>query len=63
VIIAVDFNGTIVEHENPKIGKAFPFAIETLKELQKNGHQIILWTYRTSRQLDESIKFCHNKGV
>jgi hydroxymethylpyrimidine pyrophosphatase-like HAD family hydrolase len=63
MIIAVDFDGTIVEHKYPKIGKAFPFAMETLKALQKNGHQIILWTYRTGKELDEAIKFCHSKGV
>jgi hydroxymethylpyrimidine pyrophosphatase-like HAD family hydrolase len=63
MIIAVDFDGTIVEHKYPKIGKPFPFAMETLKALQKNGHQIILWTYRTDILLDEAIKFCGNQGV
>ena len=33
--IAVDFDGTIVEHAYPLIGKEIPFAIETLKRLQK----------------------------
>ncbi len=63
MIIAVDFDGTIVEHKYPNIGKVFPFALETLKTLQKNGHQIILWTYRTGEQLDEAIKFCHDRGL
>ena len=31
MIIAVDFDGTIVEHRYPKIGEERPFAIETLK--------------------------------
>ena len=34
-IIAVDFDGTIVEHAFPQIGKPIPFAIETLLKLQK----------------------------
>jgi len=63
MIIAVDFDGTIVEHRYPKIGRAFPFAFETLKTLQKNGHQIILWTYRTGQQLDDAVNFCHSKGI
>lgn len=63
MIIAVDFDGTIVEHKYPKIAKAFPFAFETLKALQKNGHQIILCKYRTGQQLDEAVKFCHSKGI
>ena len=33
--IAVDFDGTIVEHAYPKIGKEMAFAFSTLKELQK----------------------------
>jgi hydroxymethylpyrimidine pyrophosphatase-like HAD family hydrolase len=63
MLIAVDFDGTIVEHKYPNIGKAFPFAIETLKALQKKGHQIILWTYRTGKELDEAVKYCQNHGV
>ena len=46
MIIAIDFDGTIVEHAYPKIGKPIPFAIETLKMLQNDGHQLILWTVR-----------------
>ena len=33
--IAVDFDGTIVEHRYPQIGKEIPFAIDTLKMLQQ----------------------------
>lgn len=36
MIIAVDFDGTIVEHKYPAIGKEIPFAIETLKNCSKN---------------------------
>ena len=38
MIIAVDFDGTIVEHRFPKIGKEIPFAIQTLRTLIKEGH-------------------------
>jgi hypothetical protein len=61
--IAVDFDGTIVEHEYPKIGKEMLFAFETLKELQKQNHQLILWTYRTGKELEEAVEFCRNKGI
>ncbi len=33
MIIAVDFDGTIVEHKYPAIGKELPFAIETLRKV------------------------------
>ena len=40
--IAVDFDGTIVTHEYPKIGTELPFATETLKMLIKDHHKLIL---------------------
>lgn len=61
--IAVDFDGTIVEDEYPKIGKPIIFAFDTLKKLQENGHRLILWTYRKGRMLEEAIKFCEENGV
>ena len=44
--IAVDFDGTIVTHEYPKIGTELPFATETLKMLIKDHHKLILWSVR-----------------
>jgi len=63
MIIAVDFDGTIVEHKYPELGDEIPFAIETLKLLQKEGHQLILWTYRSGKELDEAVKYCRNLGL
>ncbi len=61
--IAVDFDGTIVENRYPKIGKPILFAVETLLHLQKDGHLLILWTYRSGRELDEAVEFCKQKGI
>ncbi len=61
--IAVDFDGTIVEHKYPEIGKPVLFAFEALKELNKRGHKLILWTYRSGRELDEAVEFCRRNGV
>ncbi len=61
--IAVDFDGTIVEHAYPKIGKEMLFAFDTLKALQKKGHKLILWTYRDGALLDEAVKYCASNGV
>ncbi len=63
MIIAVDFDGTIVEHAYPKIGKEIPFAIDTLKLLQKDKHQLILWTVREDDLLQEAVDFCRAKGL
>ena len=61
--IAIDFDGTIVEHKYPKIGKPVLFAFEALKELQKRGHKLILWTYRSGESLDEAVEFCRKNGI
>jgi len=61
--IAVDFDGTIVEHKYPEIGKTMLFAFETLRELQKQKHELILWTYRAGKELDEAVAFCEKNGI
>lgn len=61
--IAVDFDGTIVEHCYPAIGETKLFAFETLKELQKRGFILILWTFRTGKELDEAVEFCRSNGI
>lgn len=61
-IIAVDFDGTIVEHKYPAIGKEMLFAFSTLRALQSKGHRIILWTYRKGDKLQEAVDFCKENG-
>ena len=63
MIIAIDFDGTIVEHRYPSIGRELPFAIETLKKLSEEGHRLILWTVREGRLLEEAVAFCRERGL
>jgi len=63
LVIAVDFDGTVVEHKYPAIGKEMPFAFATLKELQKRGHRLIMWTYRHGKTLDEAVEYCRKNGI
>lgn len=63
MIIAVDFDGTIVDHRYPRIGKEKPFAITTLKRLQQEGYYLILWTVREGDLLDEAVEYCRSKGL
>jgi hydroxymethylpyrimidine pyrophosphatase-like HAD family hydrolase len=62
-IIAIDFDGTIVEDEYPRIGKPIIFAFETMLQLQKEGNRLILWTYRDGETLQEAINFCLKNGI
>lgn len=61
--IAIDFDGTIVEHRYPEIGKERPFAIETLKRLINDRHRLILWSVREGKLLDEAVEWCRQRGV
>ncbi len=61
--IAVDFDGTIVEHRYPEIGKELPFATETLRTLIKEHHRLILWSVREGKLLQDAIEWCHEHGV
>lgn len=62
-IIAIDFDGTVVEDKYPEIGKEKLFAFDTLKMLQKDGHRLILWTVRSGRRLEEAVEYCRRNGV
>ncbi len=63
MVIAVDFDGTIVEHRYPEIGEERPFATETLKMLIRDRHQLILWSVREGKLLDDAVEWCRQRGV
>jgi len=53
--ICVDFDGTIVDHRYPDTGPPAPGAIEWLREWQKNGAKIILFTMRSDSQQEGAV--------
>lgn len=61
--IAVDFDGTIVRHRYPAIGEEIPFAVQTLKMLTEERHQLILWTVREGELLDAAVEWCRERGL
>jgi hypothetical protein len=48
MVIAVDFDGTCVSHDYPKVGEDIG-SVPVLKALIEKGHQLILWTMRSDR--------------
>lgn len=48
MIIAIDFDGTCVTHEYPKVGRDIG-AQKVLKRLTEKGHQLILYTMRSDK--------------
>lgn len=71
MIIAVDFDGTIVEHRFPEIGEPIDNAFEALMTFKEEGHQLILWTCRNDddpalngrKVLTEAVEFCRARGL
>lgn len=63
MLIAVDFDGTIVTHKYPAIGEELPFAVETLKMLRNDGHRLILWSVREGKLLDDAVAWCKERGL
>lgn len=63
--IAVDFDGTIVEHRYPAIGKERPFAVATLRQLQSDmpDLRLILWTVREGELLEQAVAWCAERGL
>lgn len=71
LILAIDFDGTIVEHCFPEIGNPILQAFDTLLEMKENGHKLILWTCRNDHDpalkgrkvLTEAVEFCRARGL
>jgi hydroxymethylpyrimidine pyrophosphatase-like HAD family hydrolase len=62
MVIGVDFDGTCVTHEYPQVGQDIG-AIPVLKKLVENGHQLILNTMRSGRELGDAIDWFKENGI
>lgn len=63
MIIAIDFDGTLVRHEYPKIGEEVPGAVSVCQRLISAGHRLILWTIRDGQQLIDAIEWAEDKNI
>ena len=57
-VIAIDFDGTIVTHEYPYVGKDIHLAKDVIKMLIENGHRCFLYTMRDGSELLDAIEYC-----
>lgn len=62
-VIAVDFDGTIVTHEYPSVGKPVKLAKEVIKMLLDNGHRCFLYTMRDGSELLDAIEYCQDNEL
>ncbi|NDV46100.1 hypothetical protein D0T49_03470 [Paludibacter sp. 221] len=63
MIIAIDFDGTIVENKFPEIGTLLPKAKEVINSLYDTGHYIIIWTCRCDLHLTSAVNFLLNNDI
>lgn len=61
-IIAVDFDGTLVEDAFPEIGAPKEDVWKNMITAQNAGAKIILWTSRDHANLDAAVEFCEQRG-
>ena len=68
--IAIDFDGTIVDHRYPDIGAEVPGAVRWMKEWAAAGAKLLLWTMRSDGRSDgtgpvlaDAVAFCRERGV
>ena len=62
-IIAVDFDGTLVEDNFPEIGMIRAEIWDKVLEAQNKGAKIILWTSRDNERLKAAVEFCTERGL
>lgn len=63
VIIAVDFDGTVVKHKYPSVGDTIEGAVETLKKITEKGHKIVLWTMRHGKELEDAVRWYEGHNI
>lgn len=62
-IIAVDFDGTLVQDLYPGIGAVNLDLIAYLRKVQGLGYKIILWTCRSGEELHNAVEVCKKHGL
>lgn len=63
MIIAVDFDGILCSNKFPEIGEPNYEMISVVREAIDRGHEVILWTVRNGKELDEAVAWCTDRGL
>lgn len=62
-VLAIDFDGTIVENAYPNLGQPNPGAIEVLRELLDKGYRLLLFTMREGEALQQAVVYCNGNNI
>ena len=64
MIIAVDFDGVLVQSAFPKIGEPDHEMVDLVRLLiQKPDVEVVLWTSRVDQPLEDAIAWCERAGL
>lgn len=65
MIIAVDFDGILAEDNGqfPEIGPPIHPMVSFIRELIDSGHEVVLWTSRTDKALEDAVEWCEDRGL
>lgn len=62
-IVAVDFDGTCVDHRYPDVGPDAPHAVTVLRELVADGWDIVLFTTRSGSELEDAVEWFRSRDI
>ena len=63
MIIAVDFDGTCVEHDYPSVGMDVEGAVDVLRSLIAKGHRLVLFTMRSGDKLEDAVRWFKERKI
>lgn len=63
MVYAIDFDGTLCHDKFPEIGDPYLNRIAAVKQLQRDGHKVILWTCRNGKDLPKAVEWCKQYGL
>lgn len=63
IVIAVDFDGTCVEHDYPSVGMDVEGAVDVLRALNRRGHRLILYTMRSGDKLAAAVRWFKERKI
>ncbi len=63
LVIAIDFDGTCVEHDYPDVGLDVEGAVDVLRALTAKGHRLVLYTMRSGAKLDAATRWFKERKI
>lgn len=63
MVIAFDFDGTLVKDEFPRIGEPLQEGLDLMRKLIEEDVEVVLFTVRSGKYLMEAVNFLNSQGI